>query len=176
MAVMRLSTEMGAVKARLELLGQQLEEGVSGEDGSDRLGTVERGLADLERAAEAVEARMMQRLSDVEKHLGALTTRLSVLTDRLGENDESLAALRQHLDGASAPPLRDEGADDDLTAIKGIGPKYETALKRAGVRTYRQIAEWSDDQVVEIAAKIGTRPERIRKADWMGSARALLDG
>ena len=63
---------------------------------------------------------------------------------------------------------------DDLRAIYGIGPKFEKGLHAAGIQRYRQIADWTEDDVETIAAALNIKPARILKAGWIESARTLL--
>ena len=62
---------------------------------------------------------------------------------------------------------------DDLTAIRGIGPAFERALRALGVHTYSQIAAWSDEQIADIADRLRTHPTRILREDWVESAKRL---
>jgi len=61
---------------------------------------------------------------------------------------------------------------DDLRAIKGIGAVSADRLRKAGITSVTQIAAWSDDDVDTIGAAIKVSPERIRREDWVGQARA----
>jgi large subunit ribosomal protein L21 len=67
----------------------------------------------------------------------------------------------------------DDGADD-LTEVKGIGAVSAERLDGVGVTTFAQIAGWSDDDLEAVAAKIKVSPERMRREDWVGQARAIL--
>lgn len=71
-----------------------------------------------------------------------------------------------------AEPPADGG--DDLTQIRGIGPKLERLLKDNGVFLLRQIADLEDEE----SAWLDTLPSyrgRIYRDDWVGQARALTD-
>lgn len=70
---------------------------------------------------------------------------------------------------ATAPAV--EGADD-LTQIKGLGPKAAAALHDGGVTRFAQIAAWSDTDVEDWDARINGRG-RITRDDWVGQARSL---
>lgn len=70
--------------------------------------------------------------------------------------------------GEPIVPLEDE---DDLTVIKGIGPVLEAKLKQLGVRTYRQIAGWSQRDVEDVSKALGSFPQRIERDGWIASAR-----
>ncbi len=63
---------------------------------------------------------------------------------------------------------------DDLRRIKGIGPKFEQALRAVGVSTYAQIAAWTSADLADIAQKIGARVDRLEREEWVAKARALL--
>ena len=66
----------------------------------------------------------------------------------------------------STPPPP-EPADDNLTAIKGIGPVYADRLRNVGFTTFRALAESNADQ---LAADIGVSPELTE--DWITQARS----
>lgn len=65
-------------------------------------------------------------------------------------------------------------AADDLTKIKGIGPKLEDMLHRQGVTRFEQIAAWDRAEIERLAGLIGRTQGRIRNEDWAGQARALI--
>jgi NADH-quinone oxidoreductase subunit E len=71
-------------------------------------------------------------------------------------------------------PGNGESHGDDLKQIRGIGPKFERALHARGIRSFSQIAAWTASELEELARALRVKPERIRKEDWVGRARALL--
>jgi chromosome segregation ATPase len=62
-------------------------------------------------------------------------------------------------------------SEDDLTRIEAIGPFNARQLAEAGISRYRQIADWSEDDIDRYANEIGYPAELIRQADWVGLAR-----
>lgn len=62
---------------------------------------------------------------------------------------------------------------DDLTAIVGIGPKTAEKLNAEGVITFRDIAEWNEDDIDRLDMKIGLKG-KPRSEDWRGQAIKLL--
>lgn len=50
-----------------------------------------------------------------------------------------------------------ERAEDDLKRIEGIGPKMESALKAAGIRTYRRLAGASEAELQSAIQEAGLR-------------------
>lgn len=74
---------------------------------------------------------------------------------------------------ADAATATAEAAVDDLTAIKGIGPKMAGKLAEEGVTSFRQIAAWTEAEADDIEARIGGVPGCIRRDDWVGQAKTL---
>lgn len=68
------------------------------------------------------------------------------------------------------PVLGEE--EDDLQAIKGLGPKAAQALKAGGVVRYAQIAAWSEEEIAQWDTDLGARG-RIVRDDWVGQAKTL---
>jgi len=65
---------------------------------------------------------------------------------------------------------------DDLTRIKGLGPKLVEQLGALGVTSYAQIAAWDDAEINRIDAQLGRFQGRIRRDDWPTQARLLAAG
>lgn len=64
------------------------------------------------------------------------------------------------------------GTGDDLTQIKGVGPKAAEKLNEAGVTTLGQIANWSSKDIERFDALINGRG-RIERDEWVGQAKKL---
>ncbi len=71
-----------------------------------------------------------------------------------------------------------EGATDrdDLTRIKGLGPKLATTLNELGVTQIEQIAAWTDADIERIDAQLGRFQGRIRRDAWVEQAQLLATG
>ncbi len=91
------------------------------------------------------------------------------LRGRINELEAALSKARS----TSSPPPPPVG--DDLKVVKGIGPKFEKLLKAEGITEVRQIAEWTDADIEAITKKIGVKRERIRREDWVGRAKRVLE-
>jgi predicted flap endonuclease-1-like 5' DNA nuclease len=76
------------------------------------------------------------------------------------------------------PPALDapegEGADD-LKQLKGIGPQNEQRLNEIGIFHLRQIAAWTPEEAAWVGSYLAF-PGRIEREDWMGQAKAILEG
>lgn len=73
-----------------------------------------------------------------------------------------------------APPPADTG--DDLTRIKGLGPKLATLLESLGVSGFAQIAGWDEAEIDRIDAQLGAFAGRIRRDNWVEQAELLQSG
>ncbi len=79
------------------------------------------------------------------------------------------------LDGAKPKIEAAQGKADDLTRIKGIGPKLNGLCYSLGILRFDQIAAWSAADVAEVDQylKIKGRIERDR---WVDQAKLLAAG
>jgi predicted flap endonuclease-1-like 5' DNA nuclease len=73
------------------------------------------------------------------------------------------------------PPLP-AGPADELTRMKGVGPKVASMLSAMGITRYDQIAAWSDHDVARVDAQLGTFKGRITRDQWVEQARLLAAG
>jgi predicted flap endonuclease-1-like 5' DNA nuclease len=65
-------------------------------------------------------------------------------------------------------------AGDDLTRLKGVGPKLSARLKELGVVSFAQIAAWSDADLAGIDAQLGTFAGRPVRDSWIEQAGFLV--
>jgi predicted flap endonuclease-1-like 5' DNA nuclease len=73
-------------------------------------------------------------------------------------------------------PMTSVAAGDDLTRLKGVGPKLAEQLRAMGVTTFAQVAGWDDAEIDRIDAQLGRFQGRIRRDDWPAQARFLATG
>jgi predicted flap endonuclease-1-like 5' DNA nuclease len=62
---------------------------------------------------------------------------------------------------------------DDLKRIKGVGPKMEGILNDKGVYLFRQVANFSAEDVAWVNEAIEAFPGRIERDNWVGQAQDL---
>jgi len=182
--VAALAERGGAVKDHLNKLNRRLDELEGGAKAKNAAVTVDARVSRLARESEDARDKLTSRVEALETTLGQVLEQLAELTERVSSlaaaptiapvpDDEPTA---ERVAPPSEAPTAPIGAPDDLRKIKGIGPKYEKALHAAGVRTWAQIAAWSDADVDAIAERIGLKAARIRKAEWVKKAQALVAG
>ena len=122
---------------------------------------------------EAEERRVMD-VSEREEEIGALRKRL--VEYRVAQRHQTQAKSTDAASHGTAAAGR--GAvksrttqKDDLKQIHGIGPVMERVLNRMGMFTFRQIAEWKDQDVEHMASELNTFPDRIRHDNWIAGAK-----
>lgn len=69
-----------------------------------------------------------------------------------------------------------EGQGDDLTRIKGVGPKLSTLLATLGVTRFAQIAAWTAPDLAAIDAQLGSFAGRPERDQWIEQAQFLAAG
>lgn len=80
----------------------------------------------------------------------------------------------EELSQPAAATVRLDG--DDLTRIKGLGPKIATLLHEMGITRFAQIAEWDDADIDRIDSQLGRFEGRIRRDSWVEQAKFLSQG
>lgn len=92
-------------------------------------------------------------------------------------NDADAAAATCEVPDLPAnPPAQTLSTGDDLSRIKGVGPKLVVLLGTLGVTQYAQIAAWSEADIDRIDGHLGAFAGRIRRDDWVGQCRYLAAG
>lgn len=65
---------------------------------------------------------------------------------------------------------------DDLTRIKGLGPKIADILREMNITSYAEIAAWDEAAIDRVDAGLGRFQGRIRRDNWVEQARHLAAG
>ncbi|MEO1493326.1 MAG: NADH:ubiquinone oxidoreductase [Pseudomonadota bacterium] len=81
----------------------------------------------------------------------------------IGRRPEALAAAR-------------DGKGDDLTKIKGVGPKLATLCNTLGFYHFDQIAAWTADEVAWVDENLEGFKGRVTRDDWVSQAKILASG
>lgn len=68
------------------------------------------------------------------------------------------------------------GPADELTRMKGVGPKVAALLNGLGITRFDQIAAWSEADIARIDAELGAFKGRIARDQWVEQARLLAAG
>lgn len=147
-----LEERLSSQQSTLEVLSRELE------DWQRRVATLEAqptadpaGLALAYRSLADSEKRLQEASADKERMQGQVSV--------LKKVSEAAAALE---------PV----PDDDLTRIKGIKNVISDQLRSHGIRTWRQIALWNDDELRTFSELLAFR-NRATREKWKQQAREL---
>ena len=130
-----------------------------------------------ELALREAEERRIMDVSEREEEIAALRKRLVEyrVAQRHGAQAKAAAASDAGTHGSSTAGRgtgkHRSAQKDDLKQIHGIGPVMERVLNRMGMFTFRQIAEWKDQDVEQMASELNTFPDRIRHDNWIAGAK-----
>jgi predicted flap endonuclease-1-like 5' DNA nuclease len=96
---------------------------------------------------------------------------------------ETVAAPEAETEAEPEPGARPAGLydaapaeADDLTRIKGVGPKLQALLNDLGVYRFDQIAGFSEADLAWVDAHLATFKGRPFRDGWIEQARTLMDG
>lgn len=168
-----LHTQLEALQAQLTLHEQRLSEK------DDRIATLERHIGTFESAQKEM-ADQAKMVDEKEEEISRLRRRLV----------EVRAALRIRTDDGVAPrPIKPTDTQlslqigqpkpspaqpkDDLKEIRGIGPAFERELNKLGIVSFQQVAQWDAPTLQQIADKLDTAPDRIKRDKWIARAKKL---
>lgn len=123
--------------------------------------------------------RKATEIADRDRRIAALQARLSYLDARLlaavAAQPENRARgqreARPALSAATESPS--EAKADDLTRIRGIGPKLSQLLQSLGVTRFAQIAAFDAADLAALDDKLGAFRGRAVRDDWVGQAATL---
>jgi predicted flap endonuclease-1-like 5' DNA nuclease len=101
-------------------------------------------------------------LSDSEKRLQSASREI----ERLQNQARVLRHVAENAAALAGTP------DDDLTLIKGIKSVISEQLRSHGIRTWRQIAQWNDDELRAFSEILAFK-NRASREQWKEQARAL---
>lgn len=128
-----------------------------------------------------VDERMVSELKEAEQRQRTLEREMWRLREEKTAAEQALevwkeqAATKQALAVETAVHQESQGEvdeADDMTLIRGLGAVLSRKLAEAGVKRYRQLAELTPEQVVELDRRLSLRG-RIRRDEWQQQARAL---
>lgn len=131
----------------------------------EMLATRDRRVHDLELQLTDSTARVRQ----LQAKLDSWKQRVTPLTRKLKQQKEVIRKYCEE-NGAERHP---EEPDDDLKAIRGIGPALERRLQQHGIRRYQQIANMTHEELTDISQKLAIAPTLAERDAWIQQAREL---
>lgn len=128
-------------------------------------------------SAKTAEEGAKARPADVPRHARGEATHAS----QAGPDPVGVGAIAPATpapqDGGLRRETRDTqsaGAAEDLTRIRGLGPKAAEKLREAGVTTIAEISRWEREDVDRYDKLISGRG-RITRDNWVGQARDIVN-
>ncbi len=76
---------------------------------------------------------------------------------------------------ASAEKNVDKISTDDISLLSGVGAVLAKKLAAEGINSFKQIADWSAEDVADYDAKLDLKG-RIEREEWIEQARELMAG
>ncbi|MBN8418652.1 MAG: hypothetical protein J0L73_07055 [Verrucomicrobia bacterium] len=148
-------------------------------DLESRLNAQQAGLGTLTQEREEWQLRIAQ----LEEQKPADPAAVSLARRSLSDSDKRLAAAKTEIERLqnqtrvlqrveeAAAGLTDQ-PEDDLTQIKGIKKITSEQLRAHGIRTWRQIAEWNEQELQAYSELLAFK-NRATREQWQQQARAL---
>lgn len=114
----------------------------------------------------------------VQRNQALIDAPAAAVTDLPPSTPAGLAGAGEAVALAVTAPVAPTAAasGDDLTRIKGLGPKLAEQLRGMGVTSFAQIAAWDDAEIDRVDAQLGRFQGRIRRDNWPEQAKHLAAG
>ena len=156
------------------------------------LDTLHTSKQESDETLESLKKQLAEETSTVESLQKKLATNAD-LRETLSNRELRIAELEQHLTAVSKAGTAhkvDSGTKtkkpanaktktlfnppkekDDLKKIYGIGPVMEKTLNSLGITSFKQIANFGQEDNDRVAEALETFPDRIERDDWVGGAK-----
>ncbi len=124
-------------------------------------------------AASGVTAAAMSG-GDNDAEVAKLKAEIDSLKEKLEETEGEKTYLMTRMKSAEAGEVRKVvpmDQRDDLELIHGVGPVIEGMLYDEGIYFFKDVAGWDDAKIEEISAKLPSFKNRIRRENWIDSAK-----
>ncbi len=111
------------------------------------------------------QARLRKRQAKVQVPAQTKADKESMAPRQTSQNGSQLSLQIEQTKAAK------NAQKDDLSKIHGIGPAFARSLNKMGLYTFVQIARWKPEDIDEIAKKLYTAPDRIKRGKWIDEAK-----
>jgi predicted flap endonuclease-1-like 5' DNA nuclease len=112
--------------------------------------------------------------ADNDAEVAKLKAEIGSLKEKLEETEGEKNYLMARVKSAEAGEVRKVvpmDQRDDLELIHGVGPVIEGMLYDEGIYFFKDVASWDDAKIEEISAKLPSFKNRIRRENWIDSAK-----
>jgi NADH-quinone oxidoreductase subunit E len=145
---------------------------------SARLEHASNEVARLERELAAARDQVKPLADEVDRLRKEKAARKAEAVEAIVEQSAAPAVGVGWKPGRKLPTFLDApiGPTDDLSLLKGVGPRLAARLREIGVFYFAQIADWSPEEVKLVDAKLDTFRGRIEKDQLIEQAKLLAAG
>ncbi len=133
---------------------------------SGRIAELEQTLGATDALAYDAASEAQTRNLELKRQLAAKDVEIERLRNQLAFPSPNLVAKGNSAYGNAA-----NGDRDDLKLIFGIGPALERRLNRFGVYTFRQITNWTTEDIARFEEQMPGFSTRAERDHWMAGAR-----
>lgn len=141
---------------------------------------LDEGAASVQRNQALIDAAPAAQIitaSPVSATLAGVGEAVAVCAQDVVEEAAAEAEAAPEVPAAPEPaPEPAASAADDLSRIKGLGPKLQALLPTLGITTYAQIAALTEADLAELDGKLGAFAGRPAKDNWVEQAKFLAAG
>jgi class III poly(R)-hydroxyalkanoic acid synthase PhaE subunit len=121
---------------------------------------------------------MQKRQQQLRRENRQLRHEFELLRASVVQSDQRATAAKAAPKQRAAAPQQDslpiDDVEDDLTAIKGIGPKMMEKLYDHGIKSFAKLAEMNNQFAEDLDETLKAQG-RILRDDWIGQAKKLRD-
>ena len=113
------------------------------------------------------------QLGNEKQKVTDLTNSLQAQQQQAAQKEKENSGVRYFINPFSIAATIEKDDIDDLKKIKGIGPVIEKKLNMLGIVSFKQISEFTDEAIEQIAHTLKFFPDRIRRDNWVQQASEL---
>jgi len=122
-------------------------------------------------------AQAVQQSRRENRHLKKQLAELTKRFDEQPDNPVTQAARKKATSRKKAskkkPSVKTQASDDDLTRIKGIGPKMQEQLNEQGITMFKQLAAMNKQAIEDMEKAINAGGKATRE-QWVKQAKGML--
>ncbi len=147
---------------------------------NERLKTVEETFKDEQQLLQQQIAVLQHTVTDLQRGINEASQEATHSKQEKQKLELELNELKQVKRSAKSNIAQAQQSSttavheiDDLKVINGIGPGIEAKLNKAGIFSFRQISELTEESIEKISAVIEFFPGRITRDRWVEQASKL---
>jgi len=113
-----------------------------------------------------------EKLKKKDEQLAESSLEIDSLKNQLTSGKKVGTKKRKTASSKKTSTVKTKQQADDLTRIKGVGPKIKSKLVDAGISTFEQIATWKKSDIASFEKELNFKG-RIQRDSWVKQAKKL---